>query len=128
MARYKAKKAQYLCGGNEAAWQSTLPCACFVYALFMRNLVVAFHVLRRMRLKNRRTTGEMLVWGRSWWSIHPNHQKWFGCGLVAKYSRRSLQQRAVQLLVLRDGLVGRCSGIGPTEHEGCTDGWSFGNS
>jgi hypothetical protein len=49
-AETRAKKVQYLCARNEAAWQSTLPCACFVYAHFMRNLVVAFHVLRRMIL------------------------------------------------------------------------------
>jgi hypothetical protein len=50
MAKYTAKKVRYLFDKNEAAWQSPFPCACFVYAQFMRNLVVAFHVLRRMIL------------------------------------------------------------------------------
>jgi hypothetical protein len=52
MAKYKAKKVQYLFTRDEAVWQSTLPCACFVYAHFIRNLVVAFHILRRMKLIN----------------------------------------------------------------------------
>jgi hypothetical protein len=49
-AETRAKKVQYLFARNEAAWQSPLRRACFVYAQFTRNLVVAFHILRRMIL------------------------------------------------------------------------------
>jgi hypothetical protein len=95
----------------------------------MRNLVVAFHILRRMILidptnhqRNARL-GQILVVD----STEPPEMVWLWSSRQV-FQAHSLQQRAVQLLVLRDGLVGRCSGIGPTEHEGCTDGWSFGSS
>jgi hypothetical protein len=49
-AETRVKKVQYLCARNEATWQSTIPCACIVYAGFMRKLVVAFRILRHMIL------------------------------------------------------------------------------
>jgi hypothetical protein len=85
-AETRAVKVQYLFGGNEAAWQSPSCCACSIYAQFVRILVVASHILRHMRREARRTTREMPVRGRSWWSIWMDHQNRRRYGSVAKPS------------------------------------------
>ena len=89
----------YLSVNDEAARASQLSRACWLYAIVVRNLVVACQDSRHMICRSRRTTNKLTVRYGSWWLFSVNHQrmirKWlsrYGCQWA-----QSMQGRAIRL-------------------------------